>query len=293
MIKNVIQFSKPNQPWWNDHLFLMAIVVALLFHLVLISLHFSMPTDNDLENKEIAIAIRPSQDAVKQADFLAQADQQGSGIFRKEHRMTSDMPAQTEDLNAGEAQLETLEKVQQMRELHFEEKVLMTFLSWKKQAAENDRKKALEELQSQFEAKAAMIASLEAEYLKKKQNFSRQQKIETVDGIQAKKSASAGYLDKFREKVEMYGNRHYPEFAKQQRLAGDVRLMVILNTSGGIRALRLLESSGHDILDEAAKNSVRKAAPFGVFDANMKDISELRIVRTWRFNPAEAEFEVQ
>lgn len=33
-------------------------------------------------------------------------------------------------------------------------------------------------------------------------------------------------------------------------------------------------------------------APFGRFDVNMKDISELRIIRTWRFDPAEAEFEV-
>lgn len=293
MFKSVIQFSKPNQSWWNDHLFLVATVIALFLHFILISLHFSMPTENAFENKEIAIALRVSPDEVKEADFLAQADQQGSGIYRKEYRMSSDMPAQVEDLNAGEAELETLEKVQQMRELNFEEKVLMTFLSWKKQAAENERKKALEELQSQFQAKAAMVASLEAQYLKKKQDFSRQQKIETVDGIQAKKSASAGYLDKFREKVEMYGNRHYPELAKQQRLSGEVRLMVILNRSGGIRAIRLLESSGHAILDEAAKNSVRKAAPFGAFDANMKDISELRIVRTWRFDPAEAEFEVQ
>lgn len=293
MLKSVIQFSKPNQSWWNDHLFLVATVIALFLHFILISLHFSMPTENAFENKEIAIALRVSPDEVKEADFLAQADQQGSGIYRKEYRMSSDMPAQVEDLNAGEAELETLEKVQQMRELNFEEKVLMTFLSWKKQAAENERKKALEELQSQFQAKAAMVASLEAQYLKKKQDFSRQQKIETVDGIQAKKSASAGYLDKFREKVEMYGNRHYPELAKQQRLSGEVRLMVILNRSGGIRAIRLLESSGHAILDEAAKNSVRKAAPFGAFDANMKDISELRIVRTWRFDPAEAEFEVQ
>jgi protein TonB len=54
----------------------------------------------------------------------------------------------------------------------------------------------------------------------------------------------------------------------------------------------LLESSGHPVLDEAAKASVRRGAPFGRFDANMKDISELRIIRTWRFDPAEAEFEV-
>ena len=92
--------------------------------------------------------------------------------------------------------------------------------------------------------------------------------------------------------MEFYGNRYYPEAAKQQRLAGEVRLMVILNASGGIRAIRLIDSAGHEMLDEAAKASVRKAAPFGGFDAKMKDISELRIVRTWRFDPAEAEFEV-
>jgi protein TonB len=32
-----------------------------------------------------------------------------------------------------------------------------------------------------------MVASLEAQYLQRQQNFSRQQKIKTVDGIQAKK----------------------------------------------------------------------------------------------------------
>lgn len=51
----------------------------------------------------------------------------------------------------------------------------------------------------------------------------------------------------------MYGNRYYPDLAKQQRLSGEVRLMVILNNEGGIRAIRLIESSGHSILDEAAK----------------------------------------
>ena len=138
-----------------------------------------------------------------------------------------------------------------------------------------------------------MVASLEAQYLQRQQNFSRQQKIKTVDGIQAKQDVSAAYLEKFREKVEFYGNRYYPEAAKQQNLAGEVRLMVILNQNGGIRAIRLIDSSGHAMLDEAAKASVRKAAPFGAFDSKMKEISELRVIRTWRFDPAEAEFEVR
>ncbi len=62
-------------------------------------------------------------------------------------------------------------------------------------------------------------------------------------------------MEKFRQKVEFYGNRDYPEQAKAQNLAGEVRLMVILNSNGGIRAIRLIESSGHAMLDEAAKAS--------------------------------------
>ena len=292
MFKNIIAYPKQRNLGWRDQLFIGAMISATVLHLIFLSVQFAMPSESDVASKEIALAIRPSETEIEQADFLAQADQQGSGTFREAHRMASDMPAQAEDLSAGEQQMQALEQIQQKRELKFEEKVLMTVLSWQKQAELSERKKAMEELNSQFQAKAAMVASLEAQYLKKQQNFSRQQKIKTVDGVQAKQDASAAYLDKFREKVEVYGNRYYPDLAKQQRLSGEVRLMVILNSSGGIRAIRLLESSGYDILDEAAKSSVRRGAPFGAFDVKMKDISELRIVRTWRFDPAESEFDV-
>jgi len=280
--------------WWQDPIFVGAVALAMLLHASVLAIQFAMPSPSDTSSKEIAVSLRPSQDKVKEADFLAQADQQGSGQFRQAHRMSSDMPKPMQaDATAGEAKLESLEKIQQKRELKYEEKVLMTVLSWQKQAEQSERKKTLDELQSQFQAKAAMVASLEAQYLKRQQDFSRQQKIKTVDGIQAKQDASAAYLDKFRQKVELYGNRYYPDEAKQQRLSGAVRLMVILNAEGGIRAIRLIESSGHSVLDEAAKASVRRGAPFGPFDAKMrKEISELRIIRTWRFDPVDAEFEV-
>jgi len=287
-----ISFAPLMHAWWKDPVFTSAVILAALLHLIILTLQFAMPEESDAAVKEIAVTLRPSQDKIEHADFLAQADQQGSGTFREAHRMSSDMPAAMIEQTTGEQQQETLERLQQESELSFEEKVLMTTLSWKKEAEQNQRKKAMQELNSQFQAKAAMVASLEAQYLQRQQNFSRQQKIKTVDGIQAKQDISAAYLEKFRQKVEFYGNRYYPDAAKVQRLAGEVRLMVILNKNGGIRAIRLIESSGHRLLDDAAKTSVRKAAPFGGFDQGMKDISELRIVRTWRFDPAEAEFEV-
>lgn len=294
MLKKINFRSHLLQYWWQDPIFVGAVVFAIFMHLVILTIQFAMPSPSDTSTKEIAVTVRTSSDKVKDADFLAQADQKGSGEFREAHRMSSDMPSPMQaDATTGEAELESLEKIQQKRELKFEEKVLMTVLSWQKQAEQSERKKSLDELQSQFQAKAAMVASLEAQYLQRQQNFSRKQRIKTVDGIQAKQDASAAYLDKFRQKVELYGNRYYPNEAKQQRLSGEVRLMVILNAQGGIRAIRLIESSGYSILDEAAKASVRRGAPFGTFDATMKkDISELRIIRTWRFDPVDAEFEV-
>lgn len=278
---------------WSDPIFNASVAVAVLLHVIFLTLQFAMPEENNSHTKEIAVSLRPSLEKVENADFLAQSDQQGSGKFRDQHRMSSDMPAPMIEQQAGQEQQNALQPMEQQKELSFEEKVLMTTLSWQKQAEENQRKKAAEELQSQFQAKAAMIASIEAQYLQRQQNFSRQQKIKTIDGIQAKQDESAAYMEKFRQKVEFYGNRYYPQQAKSQGLFGEVRLMVILNQSGGIRAIRLIDSSGHSVLDEAAKASVRKAAPFGAFDAKMKDISELRIIRTWRFDPAQAEFEVR
>lgn len=278
--------------WWQDSILLGAVAVAIVLHVFILLIHFAMPAPSDTATKEIAIAVRPSTEQVEHADFLAQSNQKGSGQFHDSHRMSSDMPKAMPEQSAGESPQQTMDHIQQKRELKFEEKVLMTVLSWQKQAEENQRKKAQDDLQSQFQAKAAMVASIEAQYLQRQQNFSRQQRIKTVDGIQAKQDESAAYLDKFREKVELYGNRYYPDEAKRLNLSGEVRLMVILNAQGGIRAIRLIESSGHAILDEAAKASVRRGAPFGRFDHAMKDISELRIIRTWKFNPAQAEFEV-
>ena len=68
---------------------------------------------------------------------------------------------------------------------------------------------------------------------------------------------------------------------------------LILQADGSIRAIRLLASSGNPRLDEAAKNSVRRAAPFAPFDARMRNLSELRIIRTWRFAAQQDQLDVR
>ncbi len=268
--------------------------LAALLHVLLLSIQFAMPSEADQAVKEIAISIRPSTDKIKDADFLAQADQQGAGSFREAHRIASQSHERQAQTSQGQ-HLSTEQAVERQAQLksNHDPQILTTTLSWQKQHSQEIRQEKLDQLHSQYQQQASMIAGIEAEYLEQQQNFSRQQQIKTVNGIHAQADPASSYLEKFRKKVEFYGNRDYPFEAQQLGLAGEVRLMVILGRNGRIMALRLLESSGYAILDEAAKASVRQAAPFPRFDAALKDTQELRIIRTWRFDPANSEFEVK
>lgn len=54
----------------------------------------------------------------------------------------------------------------------------------------------------------------------------------------------------------------YPSAAKSKRLRGEVRVAFTVTGSGGVTGIRIVRSSGHDVLDRAAIATVQRAAPF-------------------------------
>ena len=112
----------------------------------------------------------------------------------------------------------------------------------------------------------------------------------------AKESIYALYIEKWRLLVERVGNLNYPEAAKQQKLEGTLVLDVAINSRGDVEKVRILNSSGFKILDDAATRIVHIASPYDRFpDSISKDIDILHIVRTWEFgqNQLSATMEVQ
>jgi len=94
----------------------------------------------------------------------------------------------------------------------------------------------------------------------------------------------ASYLESWRRKVERVGNLNYPDEAKQRKLYGNLILHVALRADGHIESLRVLRSSGFDVLDEAAIRIVELAAPFAPFPPDIKSETDiLDITRTWQF----------
>lgn len=94
----------------------------------------------------------------------------------------------------------------------------------------------------------------------------------------------AYYLEAWRRKVERVGNLNYPREARSRGLSGSLRLLVTITADGALRDVRVLETSGHRTLDEAAVHIVRLAAPYAPFSPKMRASTDLlEIERTWHF----------
>lgn len=54
----------------------------------------------------------------------------------------------------------------------------------------------------------------------------------------------------------------YPGEARRERLRGEVHVSFSVSANGGVASARVVRSSGHQVLDQAALETIRRAAPF-------------------------------
>ncbi|MBK1693848.1 hypothetical protein CKO09_03710 [Chromatium weissei] len=94
----------------------------------------------------------------------------------------------------------------------------------------------------------------------------------------------ANYLAAWARKVERIGNLNYPQAARDQQLYGNLILHVAVRADGSVEHIRVVRSSGLNVLDQAAIDIVKLSAPYAPFPPEIaKDTDVLDIVRTWQF----------
>ena len=69
-----------------------------------------------------------------------------------------------------------------------------------------------------------------------------------------------GYLLEVRRLLER--QKGYPRMAQRLNIQGVVRLQFTIAADGSIHSTRLGRSSGHEVLDEAARKTVKKVGRF-------------------------------
>jgi protein TonB len=129
------------------------------------------------------------------------------------------------------------------------------------------------------------IAEVTSEFNKSRETQAKQQRMVYINAVNAHKHNAAAYEHAWQEKVERIGNLNYPDAARRQNLTGSLLLAVGVNADGSIYSIKVRQSSGEAVLDEAAERIVRMAAPFAAFpQASREEADIVVITRTWRFS---------
>ncbi len=102
----------------------------------------------------------------------------------------------------------------------------------------------------------------------------------------ARKKLVAGYLAKWRARVEQVGSQHFPGHALAEAGHHQLTISVVVDAAGQVVSSRVVKSSGSPTLDQAALHILRLAAPFPPFSQALKNRHQtLRFAYTWRFTP--------
>ncbi len=237
---------------------------------------------------DVTLAMHRADDAPEEADFIAQANQVGSGTEEEKSELTTTEEAPFSDPDNREVQLQEPTARQPTPVTH--QKIIVTRARSERDIAseqqdrnqDDPRRKAD---QDNVDELSREIASLQARLDKQKQAYAKRPRVRRLTSVSAKAHYEAAYIEAFRRKVEATGTRHFPRRALDSNTFGGVRLMVALRRDGGIEEVKVLQSSGHDFLDQAAVQSVRLAAPFEPFTQDMRErMDVLEIIRTWKFD---------
>jgi len=128
------------------------------------------------------------------------------------------------------------------------------------------------------------IESLMARLDQQQQAYAKLPRVHRMTSVSARQTDDAAYLQAWKARVETIGNANYPPEARRRKLHGDLRLLVSLRPDGSVVQIRVLQSSGHAVLDYAAMRIVRMAAPFDPFPPELRARADvLEIIRTWQF----------
>ena len=128
------------------------------------------------------------------------------------------------------------------------------------------------------------MASLSAEVDRSLNAYAKRPRRKWISAS-TRESKYAAYMESWRTKVERIGNLNYPDEARRKRLSGALLMVVAIRSDGSVKEISLRRSSGHKVLDDAARRIVLLAAPFARFPKSIsKETDILYIQRTWRFS---------
>jgi protein TonB len=266
----------------------MTLFLAAVFHgIVILGITFSISPSADSEllpTLDVILVQTHKAAEEKDADYLAQVSQQGGGNSAEQERPTDLFTAPSLSTNPGMAmttsqQQHTSQKqVEKVALLHQDESSYsintnddkqnpndITVVNTQNQNQNNKQARLAHELSTQIESEA------------------KKTKIKYLNSS-TREFVPATYMRQWINRVERIGNLNYPDQARREKLSGTLILDVVINADGELVKTDLRRSSGHQLLDDAAKRIVQLAAPYSPFPPKLREQADvIHITRSWEF----------
>ena len=264
------------------------LVLSLLLHgLLLVGVGFAL---------EDAAPVLPTLDVImtqtqspltsKQADFLAQADNQGGGEHDRANRPRDAQVGQVPQEEDGvaprplraqspapqpppEARIVTAPNAQDRTPLPRSQPKVDA----------DDLPLGSEKIQHDVE-----MARLAAEIHLRSQRYARRPKRKFVSAS-TREYEYATYLRQWVDRVERVGNLNYPDEARRRGIGGTLVITVAIRRDGTVERADIIQSSRIPLLDQAAMRIVRLAEPYPPLPKTKDNIDVLHVTRTWQFLP--------
>ena len=262
--------------------------MAVCFHLiVLLGIRFTLPETKPSQiplSLDVTLAQRESLKAPEDADFIGQKNQEGAGDAAEASRPTTQLEHfKNTDGTTNTPSLEVLPKPSQKKQkIDF---VTSITADWSASTS-------IDPDETVADLDLPTIVSPPPEDLKKRnleqdatdKLKTRGTRTRQISAAIKQSPADAAYLEGWRRKIEQVGNLHYPEQANRLGIYGDLKLKVAINKTGELVSVEILESSGKEVLDQAALQIVRLSAPFEPLPDTIRETADvLEIVRLWNF----------
>ena len=222
----------------------------------------------------------------KQADFLAQADNQGGGEHDKATRPSAPqagpLPQPTDGLAPRPLIAQTPAptpppEARVVASSRGEHAVPVPKLQ--QDIPPDDAQRGREKIERDIE-----MARLAAEIQLRSEQYAKRPSRKFVSAS-TREYAWAEYLRGWVDRVERVGNLNYPDEARRRRIGGLVVISVAVRRDGSVEATRIVQSSRIPMLDAAALRIVELSQPFAPLPKTQENPDVLHVTRTWQFLP--------
>jgi len=241
------------------------------------------PAPRLADTLDIVLVKWRSQEDPEEADFLAQASQQGGGESTEKSRPSRPVSGELPLTEQGQ------DLLQSSPAAPIPEKPERETITIESQQAQPSEVTEIEQPETETPSAARLMhqsmdmASLQPELGRQRQWQSKLPRRKRISA-NTKEYEFASYMSAWVSKVERVGNLNYPSELRQKKLHGDLVLSVGIRQNGSVESIEVMRSSGIPEIDDAARNIVQMAGPYAPLPDNIKEhVDILHIVRTWRF----------